>query len=177
MPTDKELQDLLDRQACIDVVGPRYSHAIDWLDVDMLKTCFHADGWVDYGFFEGNAHDWCDAVMPIEKASEHRFHYCFNTIVEVTGDKAEAETNSLAGGRAPDPDTGKMMQSFYGSRYLDKLEKRDGVWRISERRTLLEFAQPMEAGEAPGGGLGGLFLIKDLGPNHKLYRPMSRGRR
>lgn len=172
MPSDAALQELLDKQEIEEVVGARYGRALDWLDMDQLKTCFHEDGWVDYGFYEGNAHGWCEAVMPIESSAIHRFHYVFNIRVEVNGDNADAESNSLAGSRRPEDD-GSLTQGFYGSRYLDKLERRDGVWKISERRTLLEFAQFAPAGGAPGGGLEGLQLVSGLGPDHPLYRPMG----
>jgi hypothetical protein len=169
VPAERELRELLDKQAIAEVLGPRYARALDWLDEAALKECFHADGWVDYGFFVGNAHDWCTAVMPIESGSLHRFHYAFNVLVRVDGERAEAESNSIAGGRRPDG-AGGFSQTFFGSRYLDKLERRDGVWRISERRTLLEFAQEMPSSGGPDGGLKGLELISGLSPQHPLYR-------
>jgi hypothetical protein len=172
MPSEAALQELLDKQEIAEVLGARYARALDWLDLAELKTCFWDDGWVDYGFFEGNAHGWCDAVMPIESSSLHRFHYVFNIRVEVNGEHADAESNSLAGGRRENDD-GALVQSFFGSRYLDKLERRDGIWKISERRTLLEFAQELPAGGGPGGGLKGLELITGLSPDHPLYRPMG----
>lgn len=171
MPSESELQKLLDKQAITEVVGPRYGRALDWLDIDQLKTCFWDDGRVDYGFFKGNAHEWCDVVMPIEAAGLHRFHYVFNIYVVVDGDSADAESNSLAGGRGVSDD-GTEIQSFFGSRYLDRLERRNGIWRILERRVLLEFAQMAPSGGSPEGNLEGLELISGLGPDHPLYRPM-----
>lgn len=172
MPTERQLQELWDKQEIADVLGARYGRGLDWLDEAALKECFHPDAHVDYGFFIGNAHDWCTMVMPIEAQSLHRFHYVFNILIEVNGDAAEAESNSLAGGRSPDG-KGGFNQSFFGSRYLDRLEKRDGVWRISERRTLLEFAQQMPSSGGPDGGLKGLELVEGLSPAHPLYRRMA----
>lgn len=172
MPSEAALQELLDKQEIADVIGARYARALDWLDPEALKTCFWEDGYVDYGFFKGNAHEWCRIVQPIEEASLHRFHYCFNIRIEVNGARAEAESNSLAGGRRADA-TGALVQSFFGSRYLDKLEKRGGVWKIKERHTLLEFAQELPAGGGPDGGLKGLELVSGLGPKHPLYRVMG----
>ena len=28
----------------------RYCRALDWVDEDLLKTCFVEDGYIDYGF-------------------------------------------------------------------------------------------------------------------------------
>jgi hypothetical protein len=172
VPSERQLQELWDKQEIAEVLGARYGRGLDWLDEAALKECFHADAHVDYGFFVGNAHDWCTMVMPIEAQSLHRFHYVFNVLIEVNGDKAEAESNSLAGGRSPDG-KGGFNQSFFGSRYLDKLEKRDGVWKISDRKTLLEFAQQMASSGGPDGGLKGLELVEGLSPRHALYRKMA----
>ena len=173
MPTEQQWQELWDKQAIAEVVGARYGRALDWLDLAALKDCFHEDGIVDYGFFAGNAHEWCTTVMAIESESVNRFHYVFNILVVVDGDRAEAESNSLAGGRRPDEEGG-FRQTFYGSRYLDQLERREGVWRISQRRTLLEFAQRVTSAGSPAGGLKGLELVEGMTPEHELYRRMAR---
>ena len=172
MPSERQLQELWDKQEIAEVLGARYGRGLDWLDEEALMDCFHEDAFVDYGFFVGNAHEWCRRVMPIEAQSLHRFHYVFNILVEIDGDRAEAESNSLAGGRSPDG-KGGFNQSFFGSRYLDKLERRDGRWKISERRTLLEFAQQMPSSGGPDGGLKGLELIEGVSPRHPLYRRMT----
>lgn len=171
--TDHErLHELLDKRDIEDVVGGRYARALDWLDVDALKDCFWADGWVDYGFFEGNAHEWCDVVMPIEGSSDHRFHYVFNFVIELDGDEAHAESNSFAGSRRRSGSDGEVVQTLHGSRYLDTVERRDGRWRISERRVMLEMTQRFPSPASPGGALSGLELVSGLGPDHPLYRPM-----
>lgn len=169
MTADERLQELLDKQAIEEVVGARYGRALDWLDVDALKCCFWPDATVDYGFFAGNAHEWCEMVMPIESASFHRFHYVMNILTRVDGDVAESESNSLAGSRKKDAD-GATIQTFHGSRYLDALERRDHEWRLSKRVVLLEFTQRWPSPAGPGGALKGLALAEGLGPGHPLYR-------
>ncbi len=168
---NNDVEVLLAKQAIGEVVGARYARALDWLDVDALKECFWDDGWVDYGFFEGNAHEWCDAVMPIESSSVHRFHYSFNIMIVVDGNRADVESNSFAGSRRVG-DSGEAYQTFHGSRYLDVVERRSGEWRISERRVLLESTQRFPSPDGPGGALGGLDLVSGLGPDHPLYRRM-----
>lgn len=166
------IQALVDKHEIVEVIGPRYGRALDWLDEAALKECFHADGWVDYGFFVGNAHDWCAVVLPIERQSVHRFHYTFNPLVDIHGDRADAESNSVAGARMPNG-AGGFNQSFYGSRYLDKLERRDGRWKILERRVLLEFAQQLPSAGSPDGSLKGLELVSGFSSSHPLYRRMT----
>ena len=57
MPTERQVQELWDKQEIADVLGARYGRGLDWLDEAALKQCFHPDAQVDYGFFVGNAHD------------------------------------------------------------------------------------------------------------------------
>jgi hypothetical protein len=164
---------LADTQAIADVVGARYAKALDWLDLPRLKQCFWEDGHVDYGFFVGNAHEWCDVVMPIEASSLHRFHYVFNILVDLDGDRATVESNSLAGSRRPggDADDAPVMQSLHGSRYLDIVERRDDQWRILERTVLLEFTNRSPSPDAPHGAISALQLVSGLGPDDPRYRP------
>ena len=161
---------LLAKQAISEVVGARYARALDWLDLDELKACFWPDAWVDYGFFQGDAHQWCDLIMPTEASSVHRFHYRFNIMIVVDGDRAEVESNGFAGSRRVED--GEAFQSFHGSRYLDVAERRDGEWRISERRVFLETTQKFASPDGPGGALVGLELISGVDTDHPLYRRM-----
>ena len=101
----------------------------------------------------------------------HRFHYMFNIMIVVDGDRADVESNGFAGSRRVDDD-GSAHQSFHGSRYLDVAERRDGEWRISERRVLLETTQTFPSPDGPGGALVGLELISGLDAHHPLYRRM-----
>lgn len=166
------VQRLADTQAIADVVGARYAKALDWLDLARLKECFWEDGHVDYGFFVGNAHEWCDVVMPIEASSLHRFHYVFNILVDVDGNRATVESNSLAGSRRPGgDDDAPVMQSLHGSRYLDTVERRDDQWRILERTVLLEFTNRYPSPDAPHGAISALQLVSGLGPDDPRYRP------
>lgn len=160
---------LLDERAIQQVCCTRYARSLDWLDTDELKTCFWPDGHVDYGFFVGNAHEWCEIVMPIEASSLHRFHSMFDLAVQIDGDRAEAECNGLAGSRRIGDD-GEGYQSLHGSRYLDRLERRDGEWRIAERTVLLEMTQKLPSPAGPGGALAGLELVSGLSPADPRYR-------
>ena len=33
----------------------RYCRALDWMDEDLLRSCFVEDGFIDYGFYAGDA--------------------------------------------------------------------------------------------------------------------------
>ena len=57
-------------------------------------------------------------------------HHLTNSTVELDGDRADAETYFVAVHRRPGP---PVSVGQFGGRYLDRLERRDGAWRINER--------------------------------------------
>ncbi len=172
MPSEAALQELLDKQDILEIVGARYARALDWIDGEMLKTCFHDDGWVDYGFFTGNAHEWCEMVMPHEREVKRRWHLVTNVRIEISDDIAEAESYCLTvGTRQQDNDSD--IDTTYGGRFLDRLERRDGIWKIASRRFVLDWKQQMPSGVELDSGLANLPLSDGYDLDHKLYRPMG----
>ena len=76
------------------------------------------------------------------KRFENTQHQISNTLIEIDGDSAKVETyvtahHYLVG----DPD----MEMTYLGRYLDRMGKRDGVWKIDFRKIVMTWHQ-----NAPG---------------------------
>jgi hypothetical protein len=142
---EKAVRDLLDKEAIREVIGPRYARALDWDDTALLKSCFHADAFLDQGHFQGIAHEWCDSATMPKADSIVRFHYMFPGAVIVDGDRARAECAGISGRRWKTAHSEK--QHFYGARYFDTLDRRGEEWKISSRVLRLDFMQTF-----PGGG-------------------------
>ena len=141
---EKELQELLDRKACEDVLM-RYGRTLDWLDEAGQEECFWPDADVDYGFFEGAGKDWVPVVLEVEKASPRRWHVSTGIMVKVDGNTAKAESYGLAVGTSED-ESGALVDTMFGGRYLDELEKREGQWRISKRLYIADWIQQFPNG-------------------------------
>ena len=97
---------------------------------------------MDYGAYHGPAHAFCDPLAEAIKRYENTQHQISNMLVEIEGDSARSETyltahHYLVG----DPD----MEMTYLGRYLDQMEKRDGVWKIMFRKIVMTWHQ-----NAPG---------------------------
>ena len=73
-----------------------------------------------------------------------------NTSVDVNGDCAHAESYYLCVLRRDDK--GRLLAN--GGRYVDRLERRDGEWRIARRVVVMEWEGTMEGG-APRFALNG----------------------
>ena len=109
----------------------RYARAADRCDIDLMKSCYHSDATDDHGFYSGNAWEFCDFVIPQLRALELSVHSMSNTIIELKGDRAFAETHYAVIHRL------KQFLGFtdfyHHGRYLDVFECRSGKWKIACR--------------------------------------------
>jgi hypothetical protein len=171
--TNAAMQVLLAKEAIREAVGLRYSRGMDWYDLAMLKSCFHPDATLDYGYFKGNAHEWCELrIVKRNPDEQHRFHYCFPAHIEVTGETAQAESTSFAGMRSIED--GKEAYTYFGARYIDSLARRDGHWRMTHRIVQVDFIQRMP-GSGPAGGLQkSVPFLTDPSPAHPLFRRLCK---
>lgn len=168
---EKELQELLDRKACEDVLL-RYGRTLDWLDEGGQAQCFWPDAEIDYGFFKGNGEQWLPVVMAAESGSARRWHISTGIMVRVEGDLARSECYGLSMGAVPGED-GDMLTTLFGGRYLDELEKRDGQWRIIRRRYIADWAHQFPDGLKQLAESGfDLNVLEILAPGHGDYRPL-----
>ncbi len=61
MDLEKTVRELADKKAIEDLITWRFARAIDWLDVESAKACFHEDARFAYDAVDMNAHDFCNA--------------------------------------------------------------------------------------------------------------------
>src|SRR5262249_35806495 len=143
----------LDKQACADVMMT-YCRAIDRLDETLLRSVFHSDSWHRHGFegpssdpsrpsTAGKPGDFVAFALETLRAQRCTHHQLGNIRVELDDDGVTAFTEAyftayyrqrakgdpLAGRNALDTE----MDVFVAGRYLDRMEKRDGVWKIASR--------------------------------------------
>jgi hypothetical protein len=168
---DPQIQELLDKKACEEVLL-RYGRTQDWLDTPGQESCFWPDAEIDFGFFEGNGADWVKTVMPHEQQALRRWHMCTSAIIQIDGAKATAECYGIAVGTS-ESDNADKLDSMYGGRYLDELEKRDGKWRISKRTYVLDWAHQFPNSlEAVTPEDFALNILDIREPGHPMYRPL-----
>ena len=67
----------LEANVSINQTITRYCRALDWLDEDLLKTCYTDDAYIDYGFYKGDVKGFYPVVMEVEKQSMHRYLFLF----------------------------------------------------------------------------------------------------
>ncbi|MCH2172017.1 nuclear transport factor 2 family protein [Myxococcota bacterium] len=117
----------------------RYARAVDTLDFDQVRECFHPDARVTYGkWFSGDLNEtiaWLSDSLPRLQSTLHDFGTPwieFNS----EGNAATCETYTTNSARYPEDENGQVILNVSGTRYLDQFEQRGGIWRILERRNM-----------------------------------------
>jgi hypothetical protein len=127
------LEDIVAKQAIGQAIAS-VQRGIDRSDLALLKSAFHDDADVAYGFFDGSAVDFCDIMAggPPDPGSI-TMHRPANVWIKVDGDRAISESYVFV--YSP----GAGTQGLIGGRYLDRHERRDGQWRLSHRTYVLDW--------------------------------------
>ena len=131
----KDVQYLKDRQAILDVIM-RQARGHDRHDAELMNSCFWEDGVDEHGQFVTPGPGYGDWANKTHTAGFFlHMHNITNHTCEIDGDTAHCETYVI-GSLLPTSAPGRAK--FVSGRYLDKLERRDGEWRILVRRTSIE---------------------------------------
>jgi ketosteroid isomerase-like protein len=135
----KGLQELRDKHELRELVT-HYCRANDRSDGALLLSCYNPDAHDDHGRFAGSPEGFLAYLQGGMMHPENRLavqHSITNMLFEVRGDVAYGETYVQTRVKQAD---GSVRSG--GGRYIDRFERRDGAWRIAERRMVLEYARP-----------------------------------
>lgn len=158
---ERRVQIMWDRQE-IERVLRTYCRAIDRLDLELLKSVYHPDATDAHGSFDGNAHEFAEFMIArISAITTYGFHTITNSIIDIDGDQAVSESSYYGYHRVPgglkaisayfgesyaadaqrDGTIDQEHEYICGGRYLDRFERREGVWRIAKRVITNEWSQ------------------------------------
>lgn len=132
---------LTSRQEIADCLA-RAARGTDRHDGELIVSAFHDDAVDEHGADVQGMPDFAAAVnarhAEVTRAHTHNLttHSC-----EIVGDEAHAETYVLAGLALKDEETARLC----GARYVDRLERREGIWKISFRRVVIDWIMAGDA--------------------------------
>ena len=121
------------------------AYANDRRDMDGLLACFWPESTTKYGAYEGGSAGFFAFARPVIEGYKHAAHHISNVVVEVDGDRAMAQSYYFAHHRRAAQIGDGEEDAFFEGRYLDLLERRDGVWKIIHRRGLADHSAVMPA--------------------------------
>lgn len=144
-PDEHALRRLLDIEAIKEVVL-RYCRGIDRLDLDLVRSCYHPDATDTHGAFTGSVDDYLMWVEGLLARYDATFHMIGNHLVDFApptsagaADVAVSEAYGVAHHRSADPDPRRNLT--VGFRFIDRMERRDGAWRIARRVATTEWVR------------------------------------
>ena len=148
----RRLRDKAEIEDCIQ----RYCRGADRLDAELLLSAYHPDATDDRGeAFTGSPAQFVEWLFPMLRTLGGSNHTVCNTRSEVIGDVAHAESYVIFAVWSHGKDGVEGFASMGTARYLDRLERRDGVWGIVHRECLMDMTFRTPIGPPMGGGLYG----------------------
>ena len=136
---------LLDELAIRNLVM-RYCRGCDRRDFALVRSLYHDDAIDEHGSMLRGGPDEFVAWLPQATAPwELTRHEIGNSLIVVGGNVAEGEHYVRAWHRTPPPDRREF--TVHG-RYLDRYERRDGLWKFLHRRLVFDHGEIREVDEA-----------------------------
>jgi hypothetical protein len=127
---------LLDREQIRDCLA-RLARGEDRRDAALVSGAYWPDATDDHGISAGTFAEYLAWVVPGAPQIPNTLHTLGQSLIEIRGAAATVETHVTAYHRIDSGD--QELDVVIGGRYLDRLEKRDGDWRIAHRTMLYDW--------------------------------------
>ena len=141
--------DELASRAAVEEVLLDYARGNDHGDEAMIRSCFWPESKHKHGGFDGTSTAFVDFAMKVGATLKYSKHHISNISVRVDGDRAFSECYYFAHHRRSKKDSTGEEDAFFEGRYIDILERRDGVWKIIQRRGTSDWNSPVFPAESP----------------------------
>jgi SnoaL-like domain len=130
----RDVRYLMDRQSVVDCIA-RHARGHDRHDVELLTSAYHPDGVDEHGYAINTGPRYAEWANAIHAAgSRLHLHNITTHICDIDGDVAYCESYVLVGLLNNDETTARLING----RYIDRLERRNGEWKIALRRSTVD---------------------------------------
>ena len=170
---ERKVQYLADRQEILDCII-RNARGNDRFDAELTSSSYHQDGFPVLGPQQNPGSKVGEqAKLGYAAGCESSLHNVTMHSCDIDGDVAHAESYVIGLFLERDGLTSRIT----AGRYIDRLEKRDGQWKIALRRATLEIPLEGPARLPNGTGLPGSFYLRgSRNRNDPSYqRPLTAG--
>jgi SnoaL-like domain len=155
-----------DRFAIIDLAA-HYMRGLDRLDEALVAGQFWPEARLEYGIFSGGPAEFAAFCMAALKDHDRNQHLLGQHLIDfASGDEAFGEVYYQAYHRTTD-DAGAKRDLVIAGRYIDRYERRGGVWKIAYRSELVDWLRDDPAADAMLAAAP--FIIGARKPDDPLY--------
>ena len=149
----QDVRQIKDRLAILDCVMNQ-SRGHDRHDLELMADTYHHDAVDEHGPVTKAGPEYGDYANEVHSAVfvDHLHNITTHTC-EIDGDTAHAESYVIGAMRLGDGRTVTLI----GGRYLDRLERRDGQWKIALRRCTIEWTMNGDTSMIESGAFAGFI--------------------
>lgn len=144
--SSERLQQVADKQDIYEL-SCSYMRGQDRLDPIEHRSVFWDDAWCAYGIYDGGPDGFVEFAQNALKDHESNQHLIGQVQIELDGDEAYGEVYYQAFHRIVAED-GSERDLFVSGRYVDRYERRGGVWKIAYRSELVDWVRDEPAADA-----------------------------
>ena len=144
---------LLDKEAIRDCLA-RFCHGFDRGDPEIVKSAYWPDATEDHaGSYEGPVYPWVDEIVEFLRARHATWKTFGINLIRIAGEGADVESYLFAVSNLPNV-AGDDRLVLTGARYLDRMQKRSGEWRILRRVAVVDWFLDLDPVDYAKGMLG-----------------------
>jgi hypothetical protein len=162
-----ELREMKDRQDIRDCIV-RESRARDRQDTAQILACWWEDGIDEHGAVITGMPEYAERANLGHSMNFHMTaHNITNHLCEIVGDVAHCESYVVGGLFWKDEDKTTIAMG----RYLDRLERRNGEWRMVVRKCTIEMTADCDASWVHSANVRGFLKARWDGKDPSYERP------
>jgi ketosteroid isomerase-like protein len=162
---DPAVQEMLDKMAISEAIM-RYFRGVDRADAELINSTYHPDAWDEHDGHEFNGLTVGPGIVEtVLRSMTATRHNVGTQTIEVYGDEAAAETYCTGNHTLRD---GRRIHTFV--RYLDRLERRNGEWRIIHRSSVIDPFELLPPLQDTGHNPPQLARRDRTDPSYQLFR-------
>jgi len=173
---DRAIEVLLDKEAIRDCLA-RFCHGFDRGDADIVKSAYWPDATEDHaGSYEGPVYPWVDEIVEFLRARHSTWKTHGINLIRISGEEADVESYLFAVSNLPDA-AGDDRLVLTGARYLDRMQKRAGEWRILRRVAVVDWFLDVDPVDYSKGMLGAPKTFGTFYPDDPASKFFGGGKR
>ncbi len=134
-------------ETAIRRVHLEYCRAVDRRDWDLVRSCYHPDAVDHHGPYSGGIDGFIAWAKEFVETVCSTTHFVGNQLIDIEGDTAWHEAYCQDHHRTKATDTTPAADYVVNLRYLDRMERRDGEWKIADRLVVHDSVKRTAVGE------------------------------
>jgi hypothetical protein len=142
-----------------------YCRGVDRVDLEMIRDCYWPDAVDRHGPFSGTRDEFVTFLTTLLPRHTMTMHHVGNTLIEFDdSDEGTACAETYAVGYHSGEPPGDIRWNYAaGFRYVDRFERRNGLWKFAARTTVIEWATPWDADRQRLAAFGEFLPRRDAG--------------